>query len=54
MKSIFVDSSKNQKKINTKNWNHEQKFYRTRPGTGRKYKAVLKPDPEPPDILCQF
>ena len=38
----------------TKNWYREQKFYRAGPGTGRKYKAVLEPDPEQPDIPSQF
>ena len=35
-------------------YNTGQKFNRTGPGMGRKYKAVLEPDPELPDIPSQF
>ena len=52
MKSIVVDSLKNKhKNQDLEPW---AKIYRTRPRTGRKYRAVLEPEPEPPDIPSQF
>ena len=36
------------------NWTRGQKYYRTGPGTSRKFMQVLEPDPEPPGGSSQF
>ena len=36
------------------NWTCGKKSIRTGPGTARKSKSVLEPEPKPPNAVCQF